>query len=115
MEQDQRGSLRLVQGGECYGWSFTFHPIHRGKERHGVLASICSHILAFDVQVHEGVLQLLTAGAGTAHRMPEGIEYLHCVQVSLDAKETVYVGKNSPCRAMHPRLVEQRLFDFTNA
>ncbi|WP_027315579.1 metallophosphoesterase family protein [Microvirga flocculans] len=49
-----------------------------------VLAYLCSHILAFDVQVHRGVLQICTAGAGTAHRMPEGIEYLHCVQAALD-------------------------------
>jgi hypothetical protein len=53
--------------------------------RHGVLAYLCSHILAFDVQVHDGVLQILTAGAGTAHRMPEGVEYLHCMQAALDA------------------------------
>lgn len=53
--------------------------------KHGVLAYLCSHILAFDVQVHDGVLQILTAGAGTAHRMPEGIEYLHCMQAALDA------------------------------
>jgi hypothetical protein len=52
--------------------------------RHGVLAYWCSHILAFDVQVHEGVLQILTAGAGTAHRMPEEIEYLHAMQAALD-------------------------------
>lgn len=52
----------------------------------GVLAYICSHILAYDVQVHRGVLQICTAGAGTAHRMPEGIEYLHCVQAALDAE-----------------------------
>jgi hypothetical protein len=50
----------------------------------GVTAYLCSHILAFDVQVHRGVLQITTAGAGTAHRMPEGVEYLHCVQVALD-------------------------------
>ena len=50
----------------------------------GVLAYLCSHILAFDVQVHRGVLQICTAGAGTAHRMPEEIEYLHCVQAALD-------------------------------
>jgi hypothetical protein len=50
----------------------------------GVFAYLCSHILAFDVQVHEGVLQILTAGAGTAHRMPEDVEYLHCVQAALD-------------------------------
>lgn len=52
--------------------------------RHGVLAYLCSHILAFDVQVHDGVLQVLSAGAGTAHRMPEEVEYLHCVQAVLD-------------------------------
>lgn len=52
--------------------------------RHGVLAYLCSHILAFDVQVHEGVLQVTTAGAGTAHRMPEGVEYLHALQAALD-------------------------------
>jgi hypothetical protein len=50
-----------------------------------VSAYLCSHILAFDVQVHRGVLQICTAGAGTAHRMPEGVEYLHCVQMALDA------------------------------
>ena len=51
----------------------------------GVLAYICGHILAFDVQVHRGVLQICTAGAGTAHRMPDDIEYLHCVQAVLDS------------------------------
>ncbi len=52
--------------------------------KENVLAYLCSHILAFDVQAHRGVLQVCTAGAGTAHRMPEGIEYLHCVQAALD-------------------------------
>ncbi|SDR46381.1 Calcineurin-like phosphoesterase [Rhizobiales bacterium GAS113] len=55
-----------------------------------VLAYVCSHILAFDIQVHRGVLQLCTAGAGTAHRMPEGVEYLHCVQAALDAQGLRY-------------------------
>jgi len=50
----------------------------------GVLAYVCSHVLAFDVQVHEGVLQILSAGAGTADRMPARVEYLHCVQAALD-------------------------------
>lgn len=53
--------------------------------RHQVLAYICSHIMAFDVQVREGVLQILTAGAGTLPHMPEEIEYLHCVQAALNA------------------------------
>ncbi|MGY3440120.1 hypothetical protein [Bradyrhizobium sp. USDA 4473] len=47
-------------------------------------------ILAFDVQVHRGVLQICTAGAGTAHRMPEGVEYLHCVQATLDQRGLRY-------------------------
>src|SRR5262249_9658523 len=57
---------------------------------HGVLAYLCGHILAFDVQAHRGVLQICTAGAGTAHRMPEGIEYLHFVQAALDASGLRY-------------------------
>jgi hypothetical protein len=55
-----------------------------------VLAYLCSHILAFDVQAHSGVLQICTAGAGTAHRMPEGVEYLHCVQAALDEEGLRY-------------------------
>jgi hypothetical protein len=51
-----------------------------------VLAYLCSHILAFDVQVHRGVLQVCTAGAGTAHRMPDGVEYLHLIQAGIDAE-----------------------------
>ncbi len=57
---------------------------------HKVNAYFCSHILAFDVQVHQGVLQVLTAGAGTAHRMPEGVEYLHCVQAAVDSQGLRY-------------------------
>jgi hypothetical protein len=57
---------------------------------HEVLAYLCSHILAFDVQVNRGVLQICSAGAGTAHRMPEGIEYLHLVQAALDAEGLRY-------------------------
>jgi ribosomal protein S18 acetylase RimI-like enzyme len=55
-----------------------------------VLAYLCGHILAFDVQAHRGVLQICTAGAGTAHRMPEGIEYLHAVQAALDGQGLRY-------------------------
>ncbi len=70
-------------------------PEHAGEfwqilVKHDVFAYLCSHILAFDVQVHDGVLQILTAGAGTAYRMPEDIEYLHCVQAALDAEGLRY-------------------------
>lgn len=71
-------------------WQREIGPEHAGPfwdvlVEAGALAYLCSHILAFDVQVHRGVLQVCTAGAGTAHRMPEGVEYLHCVQGALDA------------------------------
>lgn len=56
----------------------------------GATAYLCSHILAFDVQIHRDVLQICTAGAGTAHRMPEGIEYLHAVQAALDGEGLRY-------------------------
>jgi hypothetical protein len=51
--------------------------------KHRVFAYLCSHMLAFDVQVHEGVLQIMSAGAGTAHVLPG--EYLHCSQCAIDA------------------------------
>lgn len=57
---------------------------------HQVLAYLCSHIMAFDVQVHEGVLQILSGGAGTLPLMPEGVEYLHCVQMALEAGRLRY-------------------------
>ena len=55
-----------------------------------VMAYLCSHILAFDVQCHSGVLQITSAGAGTDHRMPEGIEYLHAVQMAVDKQGLRY-------------------------
>jgi hypothetical protein len=58
--------------------------------QHDVLAYVCSHILAFDVQIHHGVLQICTAGAGAAHRMPDGVEYLHALQVALDEDGMCY-------------------------
>lgn len=62
-----------------------YRPVFwRILKEQGVFAYLCSHILAFDVQAQDGVLQITTAGAGTAHRMPEESEYLHALQVALD-------------------------------
>ncbi len=54
----------------------------------GVCAYLCSHILAFGTQVHRGVLQICTAGAGTAHRMPGA----RCGGTSLSG-----IGCRRPC------------------
>lgn len=56
----------------------------------GVTAYLCSHLLAFDAQVHRGVLQITTGGAGTGHRMPEGIEYLHALHAAIDRQGLRY-------------------------
>jgi len=57
--------------------------------RHRVLAYLCSHIIAFDVQEHDGVLQVCSGGAGTNYGpggfMGQG-EYHHFVQAAIDAE-----------------------------
>lgn len=65
-------------------------PFWQQLVEHGVTAYLCSHMLAFDVQVHEGVLQIMSAGAGTLGLMPEDTEYHHFVQVALDAQGLRY-------------------------
>jgi hypothetical protein len=61
---------------------------------HKVDAYLTSHIIAFDVQVHDGVLQILSGGAGTNHGpggfMPGTSEYLHVVQLAIDQQGLRY-------------------------
>lgn len=57
---------------------------------HQVTAYLCSHLLAFDVQVHQGVLQILTAGAGTPFLMPPDTEYHHLVQLAVNEVGLAY-------------------------
>jgi hypothetical protein len=56
--------------------------------RHRVLAYACSHVIAFDTQVHDGVLQITSGGAGTewgpGGAMPHPPEYLHFVQLAVE-------------------------------
>ncbi|GIS59400.1 MAG: hypothetical protein CM1200mP2_16250 [Planctomycetaceae bacterium] len=56
--------------------------------RHQVTAYLCSHVIAFDFQVHDGVPQITTGGAGTSSGpggcMPAPDEYHHCVQLAVD-------------------------------
>ena len=56
--------------------------------KHRVLAYLCSHIIAYDVQEHEGIVQICTGGAGTEFG-PGGfmkcrLGCLHAVQAVLD-------------------------------
>ena len=55
---------------------------------HKVSAYLCSHIIAFDIQEHAGILQITSAGAGTNYG-PGGFmdapdEYHHLVQMAVD-------------------------------
>lgn len=73
-------------------WCFTPEarsPLWSILVGHGVLAYLSSHVMAFDVQVHDGVLQLSTEGGGGVVRpsgslMPGPEEYHHAVQVCVD-------------------------------
>ena len=62
--------------------------------KHRVDAYLASHIIAFDCQVHEGVLQILSGGAGTEHGpggfMPGRSEYFHAVQIAVDEQGLRY-------------------------
>jgi hypothetical protein len=54
--------------------------------QHGVQLYLCSHVLAFDVQTHDGVIQLTTGCAsakGGGGLYPDYTEYVHFVQMAL--------------------------------
>ncbi len=53
-------------------------------ERHGVMAYLCSHVLAFDVQARRGVLQVTTACGGVSQ--PPSIEYQHLAEACVDER-----------------------------
>lgn len=58
--------------------------------KHNVIAYLCSHVLAFDIQEHDSVLQICSAGAGTflgEKGFMGDDEYHHFVQASLDHKK----------------------------
>lgn len=60
----------------------------------GVAAYICSHILAFDFQVHDGIAQLCSGGAGTEYGpgglMPTPAEYFHFVEAQFAGRAIAY-------------------------
>ena len=84
---DERPRWCIAQGEAETFWSVL--------TRHKVIAYLCSHIIAFDIQKHEGVLQICSGGAGTnfgpggvgeGEFMGEG-EYHHFVQAAIDVNE----------------------------
>ncbi|MBM3532357.1 MAG: hypothetical protein FJX60_04890 [Alphaproteobacteria bacterium] len=59
----------------------------------GVKAYLCSHIIAFDVQVHEDIVQLCSGGAGTEFG-PDGVmgngEFRHFVTVTVSSERLAF-------------------------
>jgi hypothetical protein len=78
-------------------WCFPPHlrkPFWDIMLKHRVNAYLASHIIAFDVQVHNGLLQITSASAGSVFG-PDGFmrgkeEYLHAVQMAVDEQGLRY-------------------------
>lgn len=62
--------------------------------KHHVDAYLTSHIISFDVQVHDNVLQILSAAASTMNTprgfMPKRSEYFHATQIAVDEQGLRY-------------------------
>ena len=58
-------------------WEEYAQPFWEVLVKHQVKAYICAHIIAFDVQVHQNILQITSAGAGFPSLYPKQTEYLH--------------------------------------
>lgn len=69
-------------------------PFWNTLKKHRVDAYLCSHIIAFDVKVMDGILQICSGGAGTDFGpggfMPGMTEYLHAAQVAIDKQGLRY-------------------------
>jgi hypothetical protein len=93
-----------VNGYSSLPWCFT--PGARATlwdilVRNRVTAYLCSHVLAFDVQVHDGVLQITSGGAAGGDPdfdsapiphglMPGPMEFPHITQLAIDAQGLRY-------------------------
>lgn len=98
--------IRLVAG------HYPFHPVNGYTEvpkwvfaaeqraqawrlfkQAGVQAYLCSHIIAFDVQVHDDIVQLCSGGAGTEYG-PDGVmgpgEFRHFVTCTVSPERFVF-------------------------
>lgn len=70
----------------------------------GVRAYLCSHIIAFDFQVRDGLPQLCSGGAGTEYgpmgAMPGPVEYQHFLTLEVGARQASFqvFDKTGVCR-----------------
>src|SRR5215470_7842613 len=67
----------------------SWEPFWAVLTKHRVDAYLTSHVLAFDVQVRDGILQICSGGAGPG-TMPEETEGTHAVQIAMDRQGMRY-------------------------
>src|SRR5262249_44375705 len=93
---DEHPTWRVPPKAGAEAWSL--------MRRFGVRAYLCSHIIAFDFQIRDGIVQLCTGGAGTAYgpggAMPGETEYLHFVECAVSPKSFSYrvFDQSGACR-----------------
>ncbi len=66
-----------------------WEPFWATLRQHRVDAYLASHVLAFDVQIRDGILQICSGGAGP-DVMPAATEGTHAVQIALDRQGMRY-------------------------
>jgi len=55
--------------------------------KHRVAAYLCAHIIAFDVQIHDGIPQICSAGGGYPLLYPPQTEYFHFAQIGIGPQQ----------------------------
>jgi len=65
-------------------------PLWQTLVKHKVSAYLCAHVIAFDVQLHDGIPQICSAGAGYSLLYPPQTEYHHAVQLAVDSRRLAW-------------------------
>lgn len=61
-------------------------PLWKTLVKHGISAYLCAHVIAFDVQIHEGIPQICSGGGGYSLLYPPQTEYNHAAQLAVDPR-----------------------------
>jgi hypothetical protein len=61
-------------------------PLWKTLVKHEISAYLCAHVIAFDVQIHEGIPQICSGGGGYSLLYPPQTEYHHAVQLAVDSR-----------------------------
>jgi hypothetical protein len=65
-------------------------PLWKTMAKHRVSAYLCAHVIAFDVQVHDGIPHICSGGAGYSLLYPPQTEYHHAAQLIIDSRRLAW-------------------------